>query len=172
MQNGTEVLRRQRRIAQRTQKKALKRAKDFQLGLDRQEATRQSIVNNQKHAALQKVDDAIALAIERLDSNDADGWNRLGTLTQVCQVSGPHSDFWCVFHRKNVVLVQIPSIVRRGRVLEYYYGWRGKKMYFYIGADGHVYRDGWYKIYRAELYKRRKPSGIKRVARQINQICT
>jgi hypothetical protein len=110
---------------------------------------------------LDAVEAAAARAVARLNQDDRRGWKRQGVLRKVCRRYGPHSRRWCWLHRRRVNTVMIPDM-ERGY-------WAAR--YFYLGADGRVYRDGLNKIYRAELHKRRRPRDIKAVARKLDRIC-
>ena len=168
METGTAVLRKQQKML-RTEEKERRRA-------EREAGRRQAELDGiseyrlmrRKQKAVAFVHAAVDRAVERLNQNDGMGWQVDGKLVRVCQRVGPHPGWQCIFHgRRQVAVVQIPGMSRRENRS---YG-RYVMMYFYIGSDGRVYRDGRHKIYIVDLMERTWPSEIRAVAEHIDHIC-
>lgn len=124
--------------------------------------THERRLETRKAKAVRKVDRATARAVARLNKNGRRGWKTQGVLRVVCRYSGPHATgFWCRLHRRRVNTVTIPDMEQGYWTVRY----------FYLGADGRIYRDGVDKIYMAELHKRGRPRDIKSVARKLDLIC-
>ena len=154
MPNGTRILvnqrtaqREMRRIADREEALFVARRKQEQAVVERQ-------LRRQKMDALKRVYASADRAVVRLNASDGESWKRSGTLHTVCKRSGPHSSAFCFLHNKEVALVSIPDAFP----------------FLFLGADGHVYRTGRTKTYRAELIKRDWPSEILALVERIDRI--
>lgn len=124
---------------------------------EEREATKQieAKVDQRFALALARVQAAAEEAIERTTADSLDWWIRYGHTTKVCRVHGPHDSFLCWMHRKTVTLIWLPTHAP-----------------LYLGSDGHIYRQGATKYYRAELNKRRRPGQIRRVAKILDRLNT
>lgn len=168
METGTDVLRKQQsmlRAEEKERRRADREARRQQAELD---GISEFKFMRRKQKAVAFVHAAADRAVERLNQNDGMGWQVDGKLVRVCQHVGPHSGWRCIFHgRKQVAVVEIPGMSRQEKRS---YG-RYTTMYFYVGSDGKVYRDGLYKIYIVDLMDRDWPSEIRAVAERIDRIC-
>ena len=124
-----------------------------------------------KRQAVRDVDAAATAAAERL-SVEPSKWASKGTVVRVCNWTGPHNGFWCLFHwDKRVTLIQIPS-ARGGcnkcynRNLSDYNPQRHRGIF--LGSDGRVYRYGHTKIFRAKLMDRNNAGDIRGLVPKLN----
>ena len=171
MEAGTKALRAQKRKETQAFLEETLRQDRLDRLLQKRERLKAQQLRARKLEARDEVREAASRAIERLNQNDGEGWVEEGELKKVCLKSGPHSGIWCFLHRRKVGLVKIPNVWQQDDV-KLSSHLRKQIMYFYLGADGHIYRDGRTKIYRAQLIERDWPSEITVVSKQIDTIYT
>lgn len=119
-----------------------------------------------KHEAVRNVETAAKMAVERLSVKPSK-WASQGTVERVCNWTGPHHGFWCLFHwRKRVTLVRIH--VAHGSCRRCFRTSSNQSSYMreqhfglYLGSDGNLYRYGHTKIFRAKLMDRHNARHIR-----------
>ena len=126
-----------------------------------------------KRQAVRDVDAAATAAAERL-SVEPSKWASKGTVVRVCNWTGPHNGFWCLFHqRKLVTLVKIPnakgSCWHCSRNYRRHHDFnRAVHLSIYLGSNGKLYRYGHTKIFKAKLMDRNNEGDIRALIPKLN----
>jgi hypothetical protein len=122
-----------------------------------------------KRAAKQEVEQVAQETAERL-AIEPSKWKSEGTIVKVCNWSGPHFSFWCLFHRKRrVALIRIPGT--RGGCEDCRTGARWNNSIYsrrdhlslHLGPDGKIRRFGHTKIFEARLMDRPTAKSIRAI---------
>ncbi|MDB5165459.1 MAG: hypothetical protein JWM00_349 [Candidatus Saccharibacteria bacterium] len=129
-----------------------------------------------KRRVVYSVEVAAKYAAERLNVEPGK-WGSEGRVRRVCNYSGPHHGFLCLFHRrKRVTLVEIPGARGGCPHCDKYYNRNRPHRTFdglshrslYLGSNGKIYRVGHTKIFEAKLMDRDNAKDIRTLVPKLN----